>query len=218
MRAGGSDGFSLTELVVSTAIMLAVMSSVFGLSQSARNVFEVDLERSDMHQRARVCMDALFRDVVMAGAGMQKPAVAPFRRGDSNADVPGSAFTDRISVQYRGASGVAVITYALGVDSAGVPQLRRYDGHGTDLPVADHIAGLSFEYFDIAGQQIAYGRFTDGPWVPNAVAADRYDADLEAIHRVRVRVRVRPARTFSGVPLADLDVAIDVAPRNVNLQ
>ena len=217
MRAGACHGFSVIELVVSTAIMLAVMSGVFGLSQSARSVFEVDLERSDMHQRARVSMDALFRDVMMAGAGMQKPAIAPFRRGDSNADAPGSAFTDRISVRYGAASGVVVITYALGVDQAGVPQLRRYDGHTTDLPVVDQVGGLSFEYFDITGQQIATGRFTDGPWVPDAVAADRYDADLDAIHRVRARVRVRPARTFV-LAFADLEVAIDVAPRNVNLQ
>ena len=39
-----------------------------------------------------------------------------------------------------------------------------------------------------------------------------------AIRRVRALVRVRPARTFVGLPLADLDVRIDVSPRNLNLQ
>jgi len=220
MSTSSANGFSFVELVVAVAIMLAVITSVFGLSQSARNVFELDLERSEMHQRARVSIDALFTDLIMAGGGRQMPAIAPYRRGDSNPDAPGSAFADRISVRYAagGAAGIAVITFASGIDAAGVPQLRRYDGHSTDLPVVDQVAGLSFEYFDIAGAPMALGRFTDGPWVPDAVAADRYDADLDGIHRVRAHIRVRPARTFVGLPLADVEVAIDVAPRNVNLQ
>ena len=222
MSAGSPRGFSFVELVVSMAIMLAITSSMFAFIDSARGVFEIDLERADMQQRARVSMDALFRDLVMAGAGLQTPAIAPFRRGDDNPDSPGSAFSDRISVRYAppdaAAGEVATITYALRTDAAGVPQLTRYDGRATDLPVADQVAGLRFEYFDAAGQPIALERFADGPWVPNAVAADRFDADLQAIRRVRAMVRVRPARTFVGLPLADLDVAIDVSPRNLNLQ
>ena len=204
------------------AIMLAVMGSVFGLVDSARSVFEIDLERADMQQRARVSTDALFRDLVMAGAGLQVPALAPFRRGDVNPDLPGSAFADRLSVRYSAADAVAgsieTITYALRVDADGVPQLTRYDGHASDLPVVDQIAGLRFEYFDAAGQVIALERFVDGPWAPNAVAADRFDVDLQAIRRVRGIVRVRPARTFVGMPVADLEVSIDVSPRNLNLQ
>jgi hypothetical protein len=204
------------------AIMLAVMGSVFGLVDSARSVFELDLERADMQQRARVSTDALFRDLVMAGAGLQVPALAPFRRGDVNPDLPGAAFADRISVRYQPAGAVAgtieTITYALRADAVGVPQLTRYDGHASDLPVVDQIAALRFEYFDAAGQVIALERFVDGPWIPDAVAADRFDVDLQAIRRVRVIVRVRPARSFVGMPLADLDVSIDVSPRNLNLQ
>src|SRR5215203_2279961 len=153
-RSASANGFSFIEVVIAVAIMLAVITSVFGLSQSARTVFEVDLERSEMHQRARASIDALFRDLIMAGAGTQMPAIAPYRRGSSNPDAPGSAFADRISVRYvpSGAAGIAVITFASRIDAAGVPQLRRYDGNATDLPVVDQIAGLSFEYFDIAGR------------------------------------------------------------------
>ena len=144
------------------AIMLAVTSSMFGFVNSARTVFEIDLERADMQQRARVSMAALFRDLVMAGAGLQMPAIAPFRRGDENPDLPGSAFSDRISVRYvppdAATGGAVTITYALRDDAAGVPQLTRYDGRSTDLPVVDQLAGLRFEYFDASGQQIATGR------------------------------------------------------------
>lgn len=213
------SGFTFIEIVVSMAIMLAVTGSMFSFVHAARHVFEIDLERSDMQQRARVSMDALYRDLVMAGAGVQTPAVAPFRRGDNNPDLPGSVFADRLSVRYvpPDAAQAITITYAIGADAAGVPQLTRYDGRTTDLPVADHVSGCQFEYFDASGQPIALARFADGPWIPNAVAPDRFDADLQAIRRVRVMVRVRPARTFAGVPLADLRAVIDVSPRNVNL-
>lgn len=211
-------GLTFVELVVSMAIMLAVTGSMFAFVHSAQHVFEIDLERADMQQRARVSMDALFRDLLMAGAGLQVPAVAPFRRGVNNPDAPGSAFANRVSVRYvpPDAAQAVTITYSWGTDAAGVPQLTRYDGGATELPVADHIAECRFEYFDGSGQPITLGRFADGPWVPDAVASDRFDADLLAIRRVRVVLRVRPARTFAGISIADLDAIADVSPRNLN--
>jgi prepilin-type N-terminal cleavage/methylation domain-containing protein len=214
----GNRGLTLIELVVSMAILLAVTASMFAFVQAGRQVFEIDLERADMQQRARVSMDALYRDLVMAGAGLQTPAVAPFRRGDDNPDLPGLVFANRMSVRYvpPDAAQAVTITYLLGADAAGVLQLRRYDGRATELPVADHIGDCRFEYFDGSGQPIALARFADGPWVPDAVASDRFDADLQAIRRVRVVLRVRPARTFAGIPLVDLDAITDVSPRNLN--
>ncbi len=215
-------GSSLVEVVVSLAIMLAVVGSVLAFVRSGRLAFETDLERADMQQRMRVSMDALFRDLVMAGAGLQIPAIAPFRRGDVNPDVPGAAFVNRLSLRYvppdATAAEAVTITYALRADAAGAMQLTRYDGRTTELPIVDQVADLAFEYFDASGQQMAIGGFTDGPWVPDAVAVDRFDADLQAIRRVRARVRVRPARMFAGRPLTDFDLGIDVTPRNVNLQ
>ena len=222
MNAHTARGFSFVEVIVSMAIVLAVTGAMFGLVDSARRIVEADLERSDMHQRARVTLDALFRDLVMAGAGGRLPAVAPLRRGDINPDLSGSAYADRLSIQYvppdAAATAFITITYALHIDAAGVTQLTRYDGHATDLPVADHVEELRFEYFDAAAQPIALGRFIDGPWTPDAVAAERFDADLESVRRVRATVRVRPARAFAGIPLADLHVTLDVSPRNLNLQ
>src|SRR5688572_20250768 len=219
--SGQARGFSFIELVVSMAITLTVMSSMFGIINSARSIFEVDLERADMHQRARVSADALFKDLVMAGAGLNVPAVAPFRRGERNPDAAGASFPDRVSVLYlppdAAVSDVVLNTYALRNDTAGVPQLTRYDGRDTEMPVVDEVAGLRFEYFDAAGQRIDLARFSDGPWVPNAVAADRFDNDLLAIRRVRIVVRVRPARFFAGMRLDDVEITVDVAPRNVNV-
>jgi prepilin-type N-terminal cleavage/methylation domain-containing protein len=214
-------GFSLVELLVTMAITIAITGGMFSFIHSARGVFEVDLEHTDTQQRARVAADALFRDLVMAGAGLQSPPLAPFRRGSINPDSPGSAFPDRISVLYvppDAAAGAITVTYGRRVDAAGVPHLTRYDGAASEMPLVDQVTGLRFEYLDVDGQLIAMNRFADGPWVPDAVAADRFDADLQAIRRVRAFVRLRPARVFAAAPLADLEVVIDVSPRNLNLQ
>ena len=85
------------------------------------------------------------------------------------------------------------------------------------MPLVDQVVGLRFEYFDAAGMSIVLDRFADGPWVPNAVAVDRFDADLQSIRRVRAIVRLRPSRVFVAAPLADLEAVIDVSPRNLNL-
>jgi prepilin-type N-terminal cleavage/methylation domain-containing protein len=222
MTAVTSRGFTFIELVVSIAIMLAVTASMFGFVNSARSAFATDLERADMQQRVRLSMDSLFRDLVMAGAGGQMPAVAPFRRGEINADLPGAAFSDRVSVRYvppdKTSEETETITYALVSSGSGVPKLTKYDGRVTELPVVDEVADLRFDYFDASGLPIPLARFADGPWVPDGVSPDRYDADLRQIRRVRARVRVRPARMFAGLRLPDLDAVIDVAPRNLNLQ
>lgn len=213
-------GFSLIELLVTMAITIAITSGMFSFIHSARGVFEVDLERTDIQQRARVATDALFRDLVMAGAGLQSPAVAPFRRGSINPDMPGSAFPDRVSVLYvpPDTAGPITVTYGRRMDAAGVPHLTRYDGAASELPLVDQVIDLRFEYFDADGQLIVMDRFADGPWIPDAVSADRFDADLRVIRRVRAFVRLQPARVFAAAPLADLEIAMDISPRNLNLQ
>jgi type II secretory pathway pseudopilin PulG len=75
---------------------------------------------------------------------------------------------------------------------------------------------------------------TDGPWCPDADKANRFDADLLRVRRVRVTIRVQaaleqmrgpmgPLFMKGGTALAankiipDQEIAFDVAPRNLNL-
>src|SRR5262245_3530789 len=64
-----SAGFTIMELMVSMAIMLVVTSAVFTLVNPAGPTFRVQPEASDLQQRLRVGVDALQKDLVMAGAG-----------------------------------------------------------------------------------------------------------------------------------------------------
>jgi len=76
---------------------------------------------------------------------------------------------------------------------------------------------------------------TDGPWCPDAVNPNRFDADLLRIRRVRVTLRVESAAASMRGPagplfahggsassghsfLPDHEIRFDVTPRNVNLQ
>jgi hypothetical protein len=57
---------------------------------------------------------------------------------------------------------------------------------------------------------------TDGPWCPDPLNANRWDADLLRIRKVSVTARVRSV--FAALGLPDQEIRFDVAPRNLNLQ
>lgn len=62
-------GYTLTELLISTAIMLTVTSAIFGLMNPAQGTSQAQPEVADMQQRMRVSTDTIFKELVMVGAG-----------------------------------------------------------------------------------------------------------------------------------------------------
>jgi prepilin-type N-terminal cleavage/methylation domain-containing protein len=243
-------GFTLIEMAVALVILLAVTGALFDLLNPARGAFQSRLEAIDMHQRLRVSVDALTRDLSMGGAGGGKyfAAILPYRRGPLAPDPAGSYFADRISIVYVPAAawetslslpadggpamtvhpqggcpagrplcgfevnGLAAIfdetgfydtfriaavqddpptlvrtagtlakaygagatvvplnsaTYWMRTDArSGAPQLMKYDGQQTDLPIADHVLDLRFDYFGDATPPVIRRPLSDaaGPW------------------------------------------------------
>ena len=100
-------------------------------------------------------------------------------------------------------------------------------GENCTFQVADgqhvaRLADLDATSGDLVELQAA--AFVDGPWCPDALSANRFDADLLRIRRVRVTLRVQaadPSRrspTREGLPrVPDQQVQFDVTPRNMNL-
>ncbi|MEO5742632.1 MAG: prepilin-type N-terminal cleavage/methylation domain-containing protein [Vicinamibacterales bacterium] len=195
---------------------------------------------------------------------------------------------------------IAAATYWLKTDTvAETYQLMRYDGYQTDVPIAENIVGMAFEYFadpsppfllksvtDPIGPWTNYGpkppavgvnvasdnwgagenclfmvsagahvprtematplgpvngplvklssaRLTDGPWCPDDQIANRFDADLLRIRKVRVTLRVQvglkslrgPTGTLftrGGTArggeryIPDQEISFEVTPRNLN--
>jgi hypothetical protein len=225
------------ELLAALALTMVVVGAMVAFAGTLQTSAGVQPEAMDMQQRARAAADALFRDLVMAGAGVYEGArhgplvmyfapIVPRRMGLQNADAPGVARADAITIIYvpetpsqtsladAMPSGAATITVnslancpsgrplcglAAGDDVVvfdaathfdlfavtkvltvsgqvahhaanpawGYPrdaivsevqshtyywdpvqaQLRHSDGYKTDMPVADDVVGLAFEYF-----------------------------------------------------------------------
>jgi hypothetical protein len=107
-------GYSLIELLVSTAIMITVTGAIFSLMNPAQSNAQAQPEVADMQQRMRVGNETLFKEVMMAGAGPYQGSVTgsliryfapivPRRVGDISPDPvvgAGSFTTDRITLAY----------------------------------------------------------------------------------------------------------------------
>ena len=110
-RLRSQAGFTITEMLIAVAIMMAVTGGVFTLMNPAQGTFQAQPEVSDMQQRMRVGVDSLTKDIVMAGAGAYIGSSAgaltnyfapimPYRAGSVSPDAPGTYFVDKISLVY----------------------------------------------------------------------------------------------------------------------
>ncbi len=188
-------GFTAIELLIAMAITLAVMAAALALAQPAQAAFRVQLEAVDVTQRLRAAVDALTRDILMAGSGLPpgEAGVAPYDTGSADSG---------LTIRYIPAAGEAAVSrsYYVGIDAgAALSELRRSEG-STDVPVVDHIAAAAFSCFDAAAGLVPLC------------------GDSSRIRRVRIVLRVesvlhqmRRSDTMFRVP--DETVVVDVAPR-----
>jgi hypothetical protein len=106
-------GFTVVELLVAMAITLVVVAATVSFVGPAHDAFQVQPETSDLQQRIRVGLDALQRDLLMAGAGMYAAGavgplhgvlapVMPYRSFGSASDAAEGTYfrTDAISLLF----------------------------------------------------------------------------------------------------------------------
>ena len=104
-------GYSLVELLVSTAIMITVTGAIFSLMNPAQGSSKSQPEVADMQQRMRVGNETLFKELIMAGAGpYQGPvtgslvnffaSILPRRLGKTNPDAATVFRDDTITLSY----------------------------------------------------------------------------------------------------------------------
>ena len=161
--------------------------------------------------------------------------------GDGAADAPVVDHVVGLSFQYFGDPQPPTIlrplTDALGPWTTYGPKPQAsgdncvFVGNGTPSPTPALVvlgAGTALVPLGMA-------TLTDGPWCPDAVNPNRFDADLMRIRRVAVTLRVESASATLRGPagplfaragtsssshrfVPDQEIRFEVAPRNVNLQ
>jgi hypothetical protein len=172
--AAAAEGFTVVEALIAMAVTTALMGTVFALIVPARRALATEPEAADLHQRARVLVDTLRSDLLMAGAGTGLPEdllvlgvapVVPYRLGRERSGpragvhftadtitvllVPPSleASMRTVRVGSRSLSLVSRTYYFKPTAARDGGQLMRYDGVSTELPVLDDVVELAFEYF-----------------------------------------------------------------------
>lgn len=110
-RRSSQAGYTLIELLVSTAIMITVTGAIFSLMNPAQGNAQTQPEVADMQQRMRLGNDTIFKELVMSGAGpYQGPVrgalvnffapILPRRVGFQNPDDPTTFRDDTITLSY----------------------------------------------------------------------------------------------------------------------
>ena len=130
----GEQGFTIVELLVSLAILLTVTAGVFTMLDAAVQRSPVWNDAADLHQRARVAVDAMAAAVRNARAVALAPAAITL----SPAPDPETGVAD------------ADVTFYLDAASG---TLRRAQGGG-DFPLVDAIEDLRAELLDAVTRRV----------------------------------------------------------------
>lgn len=171
-------GFTLVELLAAMAITLVVTAATLWMIGPAHDAFQTQPEAADLHQRIRVGIDVLQRDLLMAGAGMYAAGavgplhqalapVMPYRAfGASSDPASGTYFrTDAISLlfvpstasQTTLSSPMAAGALDISIDTASTCPAA------TATQVCGFAAGDQMLVFDRAGEWDVFTVDTPGP-------------------------------------------------------
>jgi hypothetical protein len=155
-------GLSFAELLAALGIALLVVAAVVAAVVPSPDAAVSRAEVADMQQRLRVATDAIAFALGGAGAGAYANGdtaalinsvapIVPYRFGGTGADPPGTYKSDTITLLATPRAGGAAVgtTFWLKSDNATATyQLMVNDTTSNlDVPVADHVVALRFEYF-----------------------------------------------------------------------
>lgn len=235
MTPGRASGFTLVEVLLAMAVLMAGLTLAVRLTAFGQQAARVRPEAADQLQRLRVVAAMLQRDLAMAGSGplygadvrplaAYLPPVVPARTGARSSDPELTFFDDRLSILFVPSGGVSTTLSASmpaataelmvngsgpGCPAAGLCGL----GVGTRVLVAETSApGLGFDLLTVkaVAAGLSYGS-------PDPPLSRLYDAATTTVMPLEQRVywfdRVgRRLMLYDGgesdVPLVDEVVAV----------
>ncbi len=162
-RRSSEAGYTLVELLVSTAIMITVTGAIFSLMNPAQGNAQTQPEVADMQQRMRVGNDTMFKELVMSGAGpYQGPIrgalvnffapILPRRVGFENPDAPTTFRDDTITLSYIPNSySQTTISAAMPTPSAELKVTDQTNCPGDAAQLCGFKEGMDVIIFDTSG-------------------------------------------------------------------
>ncbi len=155
-RGGGSEGFTLMELVIVLAISSILMAAVMSTMATLQRSFTTQDVAADTQQDVRMAMVLMTRDIKQAGLDPLTSAGSGFERADSSYI---RVTSDRIPTGGIEANGTIDDTNFERVSYFRDPgtnelRIRLYEGSvvsETTQTLADNITNLQFTYFDADG-------------------------------------------------------------------
>jgi len=166
-RSAADAGFTLLETLVATGLMAVVAGAVFSLANPRTAIASALPDAADMQQRARVAVDAIARDLVAAGAGLDAgadagslgrflPAVLPRRTGRSGADAPDVARNDAVTLTWALGPPAQALTASVLGPSATTLAVTTLPGCPIGDPLCGLAAGSDALVFDALGHADTY--------------------------------------------------------------
>jgi type IV pilus assembly protein PilW len=145
-----TEGFTLTELMVSMAIGMVMLAAVTTTFTSQTKIYNAQEQINEMEQSARGVVDIIAREVKMAGYNPANGAVTGVTYSTSQLQI--EADLDVSGAISTSSSANERIIYAF--DSAN-KQITRQVGSGSAQVLADNITAFDFSYYQGDGTTAA---------------------------------------------------------------
>ena len=162
--SGSQAGFTLTEMLVSTAVMLTVTAAVFTVLNPSQGIFQTQPEMSDMQQRLRVGVETLKHDLLMAGAGAYLGSqsgslvgffapILPARQGKlaSIDDGPGVYRANAITLLYVPSTSSQTTTSGAMANASSNLTVNSEPGCPVATPLCGFTSGMDVVVYDTTG-------------------------------------------------------------------
>ena len=212
----------MIEMLIATSITMAVVAAIASIITPAQTMIRVQDDAAELHQRVRAATDTLASDLRAA------TGVRPYRVGAIDDDGAAGIYYRPDTIAVVGVPSAALAldadsirTYYLKPDAeTGSLQLMRYDGGLSDLPLIQHVARMTCEYFGVsmppAQDLVPLGpaELVDGPWQEDATHR-QFDEDLARLRQVRITFRFESTAALLRRLVPDQEIVLNVAMRNI---
>lgn len=150
-------GFTLIELMIAMAVGLVLLTAVYSVFILQNKELSKQEQIAVMQDNARIAMDMMTREIMMAGYGPSTLARCVGTTAATNEPCVGITAANASSISFAtdlNATGVLggpneYITYDL-YTSSGLPALGRV-ANGSRNPVVEYVSALAFSYLPATG-------------------------------------------------------------------